>query len=391
MRKTIILPIIGMLLLAGCQSEGDTGQQISSAKREMAQELSKNYLGLEPILRQAINEQQNAISVNELIERAPNSDFSHYLTEADQKIRTLKGIEQQADYLLEVRLANDAMTQMWLQGEVAPLIAFEPSGSETTWTSIEAFDLDGNLHQLDVNELPNVPVLVVDQNSAIELKAGLEVMRLEMNRLEQPTMVQPYMPELPARAQAIAAEFSVAADKAEPLHTMVMKRIILEDDHEPWISGKAEIYAIITGVDPSREEPVVDLVEMPYLDYAGKEYLPNQIVVYWSRYRWGAVDMVLMEQDDGTNYKDLAQLLVSAATKALEAFPDLDVPPYLSVIASITNQVLEAIPDSLLTNDDDLVDIFYTLQQGEAYIDHPAARVNAVATFEPLIIEPVQQ
>ncbi|MCK5923105.1 MAG: DUF3103 family protein [Methylococcales bacterium] len=203
MRKTIILPIIGMLL-AGCQSEGDTGQQISSAKREMAQELSKNYLGLEPILRQAINEQQNAISVNELIERAPNSDFSHYLTEADQKIRTLKGIEQQADYLLEVRLANDAMTQMWLQGEVAPLIAFEPSGSETTWTSIEAFDLDGNLHQLDVNELPNVPVLVVDQNSAIELKAGLEVMRLEMNRLEQPTMVQPYMPELPARAQAIA-------------------------------------------------------------------------------------------------------------------------------------------------------------------------------------------
>ncbi|TKB58353.1 DUF3103 family protein [Ferrimonas aestuarii] len=391
MRKTIILPIIGMLLLAGCQSEGDTGQQISSAKREMAQELSKNYFGLEPILRQAINEQQNAISVNELIERAPNSDFSHYLTEADQKIRTLKGIEQQADYLLEVRLANDAMTQMWLQGEVAPLIAFEPSGSETTWTSIEAFDLDGNLHQLDVNELPNVPVLVVDQNSAIELKAGLEVMRLEMNRLEQPTMVQPYMPELPARAQAIAAEFSVAADKAEPLHTMVMKRIILEDDHEPWISGKAEIYAIITGVDPSREEPVVDLVEMPYLDYAGKEYLPNQIVVYWSRYRWGAVDMVLMEQDDGTNYKDLAQLLVSAATKALEAFPDLDVPPYLSVIASITNQVLEAIPDSLLTNDDDLVDIFYTLQQGEAYIDHPAARVNAVATFEPLIIEPVQQ
>ena len=389
MRKTIILPIIGMLL-AGCQSEGDTGQQISSAKREMAQELSKNYLGLEPILRQAINEQQNAISVNELIERAPNSDFSHYLTEADQKIRTLKGIEQQADYLLEVRLANDAMTQMWLQGEVAPLIAFEPSGSETTWTSVEAFDLDGNLHQLDVNELPNVPVLVVDQNSAIELKAGLEVMRLEMNRLEQPTMVQPYMPELPARAQAIAPEFSVAADKVEPLHTTVMKRIILEDDHEPWISGKAEIYAIITGVDPSREEPVVDLVEMPYLDYAGKEYLPNQIVVYWSRYRWGAVDMVLMEQDDGTNYKDLAQLLVSAATKALEAFPDLDIPPYLSVIASITNQVLEAIPDSLLTNDDDLVDIFYTLQQGEAYIDHPAARVNAVATFEPLIIEPVQ-
>ncbi|MCK5923104.1 MAG: DUF3103 family protein [Methylococcales bacterium] len=182
----------------------------------------------------------------------------------------------------------------------------------------------------------------------------------------------------------------MAADKVEPLHTTVMKRIILEDDHEPWISGKAEIYAIITGVDPSREEPVVDLVEMPYLDYAGKEYLPNQIVVYWSRYRWGAVDMVLMEQDDGTNYKDLAQLLVSAATKALEAFPDLDIPPYLSVIASITNQVLEAIPDSLLTNDDDLVDIFYTLQQGEAYIDHPAARVNAVATFEPLIIEPVQ-
>nr|WP_269147700.1 DUF3103 family protein [Vibrio coralliirubri] len=35
-------------------------------------------------------------------------------------------------------------------------------------------------------------------------------------------------------------------------------------------------------------EPQIDLVEMPYLDYDKQTYYPNQTVIFWPRYRWGA-------------------------------------------------------------------------------------------------------
>ncbi|MCV5640533.1 DUF3103 domain-containing protein, partial [Escherichia coli] len=82
------------------------------------------------------------------------------------------------------------------------------------------------------------------------------------------------------------------------------------------------IYAIVTGVNPSRDEPTLDLVELPYLDYDNQDYYPNQIIIHWSRYRWGAADIVLMEQDDGTDYKQLAKLLVQVAEEVLKAIPD---------------------------------------------------------------------
>ncbi|MCV5901544.1 DUF3103 domain-containing protein, partial [Escherichia coli] len=78
----------------------------------------------------------------------------------------------------------------------------------------------------------------------------------------------------------------------------------------------------------SRDEPTIDLVELPYLDYDNQDYYPNQIIIHWSRYRWGAADIVLMEQDDGTDYKQLAKLLVQVAEEVLKAIPDPQVQAY---------------------------------------------------------------
>lgn len=141
-------------------------------------------------------------------------------------------------------------------------------------------------------------------------------------------------------------------------------------------------------MNPSRDEPVLDIIDMPYLDYSETDYSPNQVMIYWQRYRWSAADMLLMEKDDGTNYKDLARTLLEVATAALKAIPDPEVQAY-AIIPQLTGKNLEAIPDSWATNDDDFVDVFYTLRQGTMYSDYSAAGNNVTATFAPLTIDPI--
>ncbi|HAS6860979.1 TPA: DUF3103 family protein [Vibrio parahaemolyticus] len=395
MKKTIILSVLSTLALIGCQSEDTKVTNVSNAradditqtKRELAQQLSENYTAIEPMLRRDITAQQTNVPVSSFIEQNPTAEFSQQLVEADAQIRSWKGITEFSDQLLEVRLANEKMLGAWLNGDVAPLFAFEPSGDDESWQYIEAFDVYGQIHQLDVYQLPDVPVLVVDNNSSAELKAGLQAMQAEMKKLGQPALIQPYYSE--SQKQSSPTLQSAATSDVAPIQTTQLKKIRLADDKEPWISGKAEVYAIVTGVNPSSDEPTIDLVELPYLDYDNQDYYPNQIIIHWSRYRWGAADIVLMEQDDGTDYKQLAKLLVQVAEEVLKAIPDPQVQAY-AVIPQITNKIIDAIPDGVLTNDDDFVDVFYTLMQDTSYVDHPGASVNAVVTLEPLTINPTR-
>ncbi len=391
-----IIPMVLMLnfALIGCQSETDSNtsnlaamkaEAITQAKRDLAKQLSESYSNIEGTLKTSITEQQLNVPLSALLVSEPNSEFSQTMAMADTEIRSIKGIEQFADDLLELRLADGSMVKDWKEGQ-SPLFAFEPKGDDESWLYIEAYDVYGQLHQLNVDEMPDVPVLVVDSNSEKELKAGLKAMRAEMVSLGQDTLL-----ESPSDGEiaAMNSSFSTMSAPVAPLSTTALKKIRLADDQEPWISGKAEVYAIVTGVNPSRDKPTIDLVEMPYLDYDNKDYHPNQIMIHWARYRWGAADIILMEQDDGTDYKELASLLVQVAEEVLKAIPDPEVQAY-AVIPQITNKLIQAIPDGVLVNDDDHVDVFYTLQQDTPYIDHPGAGGNAVATFEPLTINPTR-
>ena len=145
--------------------------------------------------------------------------------------------------------------------------------------------------------------------------------------------------------------------------------------------------AIVNGVDPSRDEPVLDIVDMPYLDHDGTTYSPNQVVIHWERYRWAAADMILMEHDDGTNYKDLATALLNAASAIMRLIPDPAVQGY-AVIPEITNGIISAMPDKWFTNDDDFVDVYYTILEGNTYNGLRGASGNATITLAPLTIAP---
>ncbi|MBY7667142.1 DUF3103 domain-containing protein [Vibrio anguillarum] len=386
---------VSLLLVAtimGCNSEEATtsstsqsnADAIAQQKRALALQLSESYAELETTLKTEISAQNLSISVSTLFEEQPDSDFSQQMVVADAQIRSMKGIEDFTEQLLQLRIADASMIKEWQEGQ-SPLFAFEPKGNDASWQYIEAFDVYGQIHQLDVYQMPDVPVFVVDSNSEVELRAGLQAMRAQMNALGQSTTLTTVESGSVA-AQAMARS---SDNSAEPISTTVLKKIRLADDKEPWISGAAEIYAIVTGINPSRDEPTIDLVEMPYLDYDKQDYFPNQVMIQWSRYRWGAADLILMEQDDGTDYKELAKLLVKVAEEVLKLIPDPEVQAY-AIIPQITGKIIDAIPDGLLVNDDDYVDVFYTLMQDTSYVDHPGASGNAVATFEPLTINPTR-
>ncbi|ACA86737.1 DUF3103 family protein [Shewanella woodyi] len=369
------------------------GYSVAEAKREIAIELSRQYTQIAPVLQSNINQYSLTMDADQVFTQSKID--AQTLHQAEVKIRTAKGLSINTksntpssgyrtsdidNNLVQFRLADVSMLEAWQQGE-SPLFAFEPDGDDKQWVNIEAYDIDGNIHLLDVYQLPQRPVVVIALDKQSVISEGLAVMRKTFAAGTGPSKAE----SLTLRHRQSKSLSTSSEDQA--ISTTVLKRISLQDDQEPWISGKAEIYAIVTGVNPSRDEPVLDIIEMPYLDYSDTQYYPNQIMIHWERYRWAAADLVLMEHDDGTNYKELASALLLAAEQILKAIPDPEVQGF-AIIATITNGILAAMPDAWFTNDDDYVDVYYTLQEGETYTNHSGAGGNANAHFAPLTIQP---
>ncbi|MDN2668346.1 DUF3103 domain-containing protein [Vibrio sp. 14N.309.X.WAT.E.F5] len=369
-------------------------ENASAQKQSLALQISARYSDLELSLKDQITEKQLSTPIDKLNSTKPYSAFSSKMQKADLSYRKMKGVNDFSDSLLEIRMADEAMIEAWKNGE-SPLFAFEPSGDDSNWQYIEAYDVYGQVHELDVYQTPDVPVFVIDSNGAEELKAGLMAMQSEMQKLGTTTQINSDSKTDASMSKAQKQTFlgkatrSMTMSEPEELNTTQLSKIRLAIDREPWISGKAEIYAIVTGVDSSRIEPQIDLVEMPYLDYDKQTYYPNQTVIFWPRYRWGAADMILMEHDDGTDYKALAKLLVQAAEEILKMIPDPEVQGY-AIIPQITGKIIDVIPDGVLVNDDDFVDVYYTLMQNTPYVDRPGAGGNAVASFTPVTISPTE-
>lgn len=334
----------------------------ADADRDLARQLALQTGTLLPTL----SNQGYQAPLPQVVKKAPTR-LKRQAAAADAAAIRRQGLDGELKQLMRVRLATPDQIKA-LEAGVEPLVAYVPSGDEQSWSAIEAFDNAGNPVYLDVEQAPDRPVLVVEADPVKAKTAGLRVMRS-------------------ALAKADLQTAPLASEPAKPLKTSILKKIRLQDDKEPWLLGGAEIYAIVAGVNPSRDEPVVDIVDMPYLDHDKTDYTPNQILVYWDRYRWGAVDMVMMEQDDNVNYKELSGLLIEALKLGFTAGGVPEALPFLD----LGGRIVKALPDSWMTNNDDYVDTFYTLEQDQVYRDYTGAAANAMITLEPKEIAPTRQ
>ncbi|CAM2005328.1 DUF3103 family protein [Acanthopleuribacter pedis] len=289
------------------------------------------------------------------------AELATYVDQLDLQIRNAKGTSSYVAELLQVRLYLPE--GLSLKNNAPALVAFEPSGDDQTWTAIEAFDQNGNARLLDAAVAPQEPVLIVGLDAKADLQAGLALLNdaFQAAGVQQPT----------ARRDA-ARKADVATHKLD--------KIRLEDDQEPWISGDAEVYAIVNGVHPSEMKANITATGMPYLDDDEKNYYPNQILIFWDQYRYQAANIVLMEQDDNTNYQELAALLVSAVARVMATFPETA--PYAGLV-DLAGEIIRAMPASWFTNDDDYLDVYYTIEKNRAYTDWNGASGNARITLKP--------
>lgn len=344
-------------------------KDVATIKRNFAKQIALNYSVLNADLKQTLSQYKLVLNADQLPSLGMHTQQNTRL--ANNALQQLKGLPQNTGSLLQVRLASDKMLSAWQQGE-RPLFAFAPAGDDTQWSEIEAFDQYGDIHYLSVDQMPTQPVFIVELDQQKVQDAGIAVMRgiLSANKFSKSTV---------SPKNQLSNE--------QPLQTSVLKKIRLEDDKEPWISGGAEIYAIVTGVDPTRDEPILDIVDLPYLDHDQTDYSPNQVLIHWQRYRWQAVDLLLMEQDDNTNYKTLAIKLLEISEQVMASIPDLQAQGY-AIIPKLTNELLKAMPDEWFTNNDDYVDVFYTLFENKDYQEYKGASSNATITLSPLEINP---
>jgi hypothetical protein len=336
---------------------------ISDIKRDAAQFVAENSAVFSKYLRSELTVSQLAIQMNDIARSgAVAENLVKQLDRFDNAMVAHKGIGQLESDILELRLADESMLPAVKHGEPL-LFAFEPKGDEKTWTHIEAFDANGSIHLLPVHDLPEVPVIVVDINSSKSMAAGIKLMKAAL---------------VEAGVSSYAPKDSLQASTP----VTILDKIRVNDDQEPWTLGKAEMYAIVNGIDPSRDEPELDIVGMPYLDHEDTTYYPGQIMIYWDRYRYQAADMIIFEQDDNTNYQDIISGVLDIATAALTQFGQ----PTFAAIAAITNQIIQLMPGSWFTNDDDYIDVFYTLRKGYTYTNKYGASANAKADFTPTSI-----
>jgi hypothetical protein len=264
------------------------------------------------------------------------------LRRLDQSLLTYKSIEKLSSGLLQVRL-HQPMGQPVAPNEFnRMLVAFEPAGDDKQWSVIEAYDSQGNSYQLDARQEPSFPVLIIGIDGKEDLRAGLIV----ANRLLASRGLQGAMP-MNRHAQANARSEGY-------VDTAKLERIRLKDDQELWISGAAEV----------TEE--------------NKIYTPDQVLIYWENYRYGAANVHFYEHDDSTNYKDLALALTSGVEVILGVYK-----PEYAMVGNIARAILQAMPNSWFANNDDYIDSFYVLEKGRSYIDRIGAANNATITITP--------
>ncbi|WP_328957252.1 DUF3103 family protein [Kitasatospora purpeofusca] len=270
---------------------------------------------------------------------------------ADRAVATAKGLGDLGP-LLRVQLADPSMRAA-LDAGAAPLVAI--AGTDEHARTVRAYDTAGRVRGLDAATLPTRPVYLVDIDTAKALTAGIDLLQRELT----------------ARGIAPAAPAAPTAVQAAGWWGTKITSVEVNDDEEPWFKGAAEMFSLVSGFGLDGKVRV-DSVAMPYLQYDGTVYYPNQILVNWSNYKYNLADVVLMEDDGDTNYLALAQAVAAVLLTIA------DQGAYIPLV----NAVLAALPASWWTDDPDYVESWYTLARTSTGRLN-GARGNGWMTVEP--------
>ncbi|MFF1799270.1 DUF3103 family protein, partial [Kitasatospora sp. NPDC058263] len=304
--------------------------------------------------------------------QGPAGRLAATTAQADRRIAAAKGLGDLGP-LLRVQLADPSMRAA-LDAGAAPLVATAVADDHAR--TVRAYDTAGRAHALDAAAVPGQPVYLVDIDTARTLAAGMAVLQREFAARGLDTAGGAAAAKGPEAANGpTTAQGPGAAQAAGGWWATKISGIEVADDEEPWFKGAAEMFGLVTGFGQDGKVRV-DSVAMPYLQYDGTVYYPNQILVNWSNYKYNLADVVLMEDDGDTNYLALAQAVAAVLLTIA------DQGAYIPLV----NAVLAALPTSWWVDDPDYVESWYTLARTSSGRLN-GARGNGWMTVEPYFVE----
>jgi len=362
-----------LLLVASCQE--NQVQPESTIEKDV---LDKESLALDVV--DLLNNQANRdVVIKELQNKPVGVAFKDLVNRLDaSSTGRLANAVNKSNELISSEADKIEVPELWLHNPGVNinndnlLVAFPPSGNEEDWTKVKAFTLNKEVVYLDPNEEPNRPVVVVETS-------GFEALKVEVKFMNEMFKKAGLQHGLANDLKARKAQ----AKEANGLETTKLNKIRLNDDQEPWISGSAEIYAVTTGIRNSQNEAELTVTPMYYLDKDGKDYYPNQVMLFWDDYAYQAANIQLFEKDDNHNYKQLASVLIEGV---IDIVGTLYGQPWVTALGKLAGAVIQAMPDEWWTNNDDYVDSFYTIEKNRTYTNYYGAAGNARVNMAPYFI-----
>lgn len=380
--RVLLGAIIASTLLVSCnQSEGlqENVTPESSAlvnKRQVTFEfidLMKN----QQFSNKAINllkKQEPSVALTKILNETSQfvqgeESYQKLVSKTDKLAASAKGAAPEKIEILEVWMHNGKA----IKDLSNVLFSFAPEGDEENWSKVEAYTINKELVYLDAKNAPDQPVIVIETDGFETLKREAEL----MNEYLRNEGVQN------DRFENVGNDFSKLAARSGGLETTKLNKIRLNNDEEPWISGAAEIYAITSGIKNAGNAPEIKIIPMYYLDHDGRDYYPNQILLFWDDYKYQAANIQLFEKDDNVNYKNLVSTIVNGVFQIIGV---VSTQPWVNVLGQVAGAIIKAMPDQWYKNNDDYVDSFYTIEKTKTYTNHMGARGNAKVNLAPFFV-----
>jgi hypothetical protein len=281
------------------------------------------------------------------------------LRDLERQAIRLRGLDGALDALIDLRVHGVQENQpvAGIRDFWVAAILKDKAGEE----SLVAYDPSGAEHRFPIHSAPDVPMLIVESESSVAMRAGMQVMNEVMR----------------ARGLQSAAKKPTARVASTPEELSILTDIYLADDREPNTAGDAEIFAVVSGVNSEGKAEVIE-VQLPWLDHDKRWYTPNQDLITWRSFATNYVNVQLFEDDGDTNFKDLA-VSVANAVGSLATIVAPGAPPALIIagVSKIAAEVIKAMDAKWFQNNADYIDSFYVIERGGNYGTRESPLVGA--------------
>lgn len=345
--KRPIRPLVSISLLS-CLVLGQVGcgLQQNERKQRITRELAKPELAVD--LRAELGSTEQSLPVPDVL----NSDVGDRMS--DELKEDIQAIENWQDLVISMPVDGQqpsdetfAASESGSENSDQGVVIFLPEEDESEVETLEGYNEKGEKVLLDAKVPPTTSVLTIGYRED-DLSTRSRVETVGQNLAE--TLLD-----------------TPAANELGFVGAQKLDQITLQNVHEPWYKGAAEVYMVISYLDKDGKG-ATSLIELPTVDKAKKTYQVNKVFHSWNRNRFQIVDIAFFEHDSNYNYRDLGQVFLKAATSVTTMLldPSGTALTVVELVSQLSGRVIDALPDSVWTDDDDFIDSINTVEKFQA-------------------------